>query len=155
MSEQMTQTKWGRTTFGGGRFPAMAIAIPCGVAIGALLGLLAASLELGGTSALLVGAVFAVCLTFPATMLVYIFVVDRSTLEGATERPEESVESGWYEKAAAGALTDIILVAGVTGTVLAFLPTKFALEPGLMLTGVICVAFLSVGVRYLLQRHKG
>lgn len=155
MADQSVRTKWGRTTFGGGRFPAMTVAIPCGLVIGALLGLLAASLGAGGSSPALVGTVFALCLAAPSTMLVYVCVVDRSTMEGAAERPEESVESGWYDKAAAGALTDIVLVAGVIATVLAFIPTKFSLDPGLLLAGVIGLAFVSVAARYLLQRHRG
>lgn len=155
MTDQAVRTRWGRTRFGEGRFPAMAIAVPSGAALGALLGFLAASLGVGGSTPVLVGAVFALCLAFPSTMLVYVLVVDRSTLTGAAERPEESVESGWYDKAAAGALTDVVLVLGVTATVLAFIPTKLSLDPGLVLAGVICVAFVSVAVRYLLQRLRG
>lgn len=154
MTDQSTRTTWGRTTFGGGRFPAMAIALPCGTVIAALLGLLAATLRIGESNPLIVGVVFTMCLIFPATMLVYILVVDRSTMEGAAERPEESVEFGWYDKAAAGALGDIMIVAGITATVFSFIPHKFAVEPGLLLVGVICLAFISVGVRYLIQRHR-
>ncbi|MUK01473.1 hypothetical protein GM708_05755 [Vibrio cholerae] len=77
MVDQGVRTKWGRTTFGGGRFPAMAIAVPCGMVLGALLGLLAASLGAGGSSPVLTGAVFALCLAFPSTLLVYVLVVDR------------------------------------------------------------------------------
>lgn len=155
MSDQNTRTRWGRATVAGGRFPAMTVAAPGGVLISALLGWLAASLGVGGTSPILTGAVFALCLSFPSTMLVYVLLVDRSTLAGATERPEESVESGWYDKAAAGAVTDVVLVAGVTATVLAFIPTKFAVDPGLLLSGVVGLAFVSVAIRYLLQRHRG
>lgn len=155
MVDQGVRTKWGRTTFGAGRYPAMAVALPCGIVLGALLGVLAALLGVGGSDPALVGAVFAVCLAFPSTMLVYLLVVDRSTMTGAADRPEESVEAGWYEKAAAGALTDIVLAAGATATVLSFIPEKFALDPGLMLAGVVASAFVSVAVRYLLQRHRG
>ncbi|THJ64605.1 hypothetical protein E8P82_14630 [Arthrobacter echini] len=132
----------------------MAIALPCGTVIAALLGLLAAMLRIGESNPLVIGVVFAVCFIFPATLLVYILVVDRSTMKGAAERPEESVEFGWYDKAAAGALGDIVVVAGITALVLSFIPDKFALDPGLLLAGVVCLAFVSVGVRYLIQRHR-
>jgi nucleoside permease NupC len=155
MVDQGVRTKWGRTTFGGGRFPAMAIAVPCGMVLGALLGLLAASLGAGGSSPVLTGAVFALCLAFPSTLLVYVLVVDRSTMAGAAEKPEESVESGWYDKAAAGALHDVVLVAGVTASVLAFLPEKFLLDPGLLLAGVVGLCFASFAVRYLLLQRRG
>lgn len=154
MTDQSVRTTWGRATFGGGRFPAMAIALPCGTVIAALLGLLAATLRIGEPNPFIIGVVFVVCFIPPATMLVYILIVDRSTMKGAAERPEESVESGWYDKAAAGALTDIVIVAGITATVLSFIPDKLALEPGLLLAGVICLAFVSVGVRYLIQQHR-
>lgn len=155
MTEQTVRTKWGRTTFGGGRFSAAAIAIPCGVMIAVLLGVVTASFSGGASSPALVGAVFALCLAVPSTLLVYVLVVDRSTMQGATDRPEESVESGWYDKAAAGALTDLVLLAGVTGTVLAIIPTKFPVDASLVLAGVVGVAFASVALRYLAQRHRG
>ncbi|WP_146065604.1 hypothetical protein [Arthrobacter pityocampae] len=156
MADQSVRTTWGRTAFAKGRFPAIAVAAPSGIVIGAVLGLLAASLGVGGSaSPILVGVVFALCLAFPSTMLVYILVVDRSTMAGAAERPEESVESAWYDKAAAGALTDIILVAGLAAAVLSFLPARYSVDPGLLLAGVLGFASLSVAVRYLLQRLRG
>ncbi len=155
MATQQTRTAWGRMKFGSGRVSAMAIAIPSGVTLGAVVGLLSVLIGLTGPHPVLGGVVFALCLTVPATLLVYILVVDRNTLDGAAERPDDSIESRWYERAAAGAFTDIILVIGVGATVLAFISTDFFVDLKLVLPAVIGVCFASFGIRYLLLRRRG
>ncbi|MCQ1957478.1 hypothetical protein NNX39_13330 [Arthrobacter sp. zg-Y826] len=99
--------------------------------------------------------VFFACIPMPAVALVYLLVVDRNTLIGATERPDDSVESGWYEKAAAGSFTDLILLLGVAATVLAFVPMDFSVDLKLVLPAMIALGFASFGIRYLVLRRKG
>jgi hypothetical protein len=53
------------------------------------------------------------------------------------------------------AMTDVVLIAGVIATVLAFIPTKFSLHPGPMLVGVVSLCFGSFAVRYLLLQRRG
>ncbi|MCQ1987100.1 hypothetical protein [Arthrobacter sp. zg-Y844] len=99
--------------------------------------------------------VFAACIAMPAVALVYVLVVDRNTLIGATERPDDSVESGWIDKAAAGSFMDLIMVLGVAATVLAFIPKDFSVDLKLILPAVIALGFASFGIRYLVLRRKG
>jgi hypothetical protein len=155
MTVRRTRTKWGRTKFGTGRTPAMAVAIPCGLILGAALGGLSVLAGITDSNPVLGGLVFALCLTMPAIALVYVLIVDRNTLEGAAERPEDSVESGWYDRAAAGSFTDLILVLGVGSTILAFIPRDLPIDLKFVLPVIIAVCFASFGSRYLILRQKG
>ena len=155
MTIQQTRTKWGRTKFGSGRTPAMALAVPAGLLLAAALGGLSVLSGIMDSNPLLGGLIFALCLAMPAVALVYAVVVDRSTLEGAADRPEESVESGWYDRAAAGAFTDVILVAGVAATVLAFIPADLFVDLKLVLPAILAACFIFFGIRYLIIKRRG
>lgn len=155
MSISATRTKWGRTKFGDGRLPAMVIAIPGGLVLGAVLGAAAVWAGVAGPRPVLGGIVFALCLTSPGILAVYVLVADRDTMTGAIERPGESVESRWYDRAAAGALTDVVTLAGLSALFLVFVPSPPNPEPGLVPVAVIGIAFASFAIRYLLLRRKG
>lgn len=155
MTMQQTRSKWGRAKFGAGQVPAMAIAVPSGLILGAGLGLLAAAVGISGSNPVLGGLVFALFLAMPAAALVYALIVDRNTLQGAAERPEESIESKWYDHAAAGSFTDLILVAGLGATILAFIPGDFTVDLKLGLPAVVAVCFASFGIRYLALKRRG
>ncbi len=151
------RTKWGLARFGT-NIPAIAVAIPIGVVVAALIGSAAAWITpLTGSdvpSPLLLGVIVAIC-TFPATLgLTYAVVIDRATLVGATDRPEESVESQWYTRAAAGALSDVVLVVGLAAFISAFIPT-LEVRAYAVFAGVILLAAISCTVRYLVQRRRG
>src|SRR5690606_20913737 len=47
-------------------------------------------------------------------------IVDRTTLRGAVEKPDQTVEARWMASAQSGALTDLVTVVGITVAVLAF-----------------------------------
>ena len=155
MSVEQTRTKWGYAKFGAGRIPALAIAVPSGLALGVAGGLASVLVGGAGASPTLGFWVFAACIALPAMALAYALVVDRNTLAGAAERPDESVESGWLDKAASGSFTDLVLVRGVMATVLAFIPRDFPVDLKLTLPAVLLLAFASFGVRYLVLRRKG
>jgi hypothetical protein len=153
MIENNSRTKWGRARIGSGRVPAMAIAIPCGLVLGFLLSLVAVWAGIAGPNPVVGGAAFTLCLAVPATMLVWVLVLDRSTLQGAADLPEESIESRWYTKAAAGAQTDVILLAGLAVLVLTLLPWGAELDSRVVLGGVIGASFLSFSIRYQVLRR--
>ncbi len=155
MTDQSVRTKWGRTKFGAGNVPALAIAIPCGMILGAAGGWVSVLAGLNSSHPVIGFLAFALCLTLPGIALVFVVVVDRDTLEGSTEKPDESIESGWYDKASSGSFTDLLLVLGVASTVLAFLPIDFAVDVKIVLPAVLVLCFLSFGARYLLLKRKG
>jgi hypothetical protein len=154
MSENTERTKWGRTKFGSGRRSAMAIAIPCGLLVGIAMGVVGAMSGLTGPAPWLGAVVFALCLAVPVVLLVWVIIVDRSTLQGAAKDPEESIESRWYTQAAAGAQTDVILAASLGAFVLTLMPGSGQIDARLVLLGVIAASFLSFSLRYQLLRRK-
>lgn len=77
-------------------------------------------------------------------------MLDRSTLKGATENPEASIEGRWYDKAAAGVFSDILLLCGLGAAAFAFLDLQAPVS--LVLAAVIMLAMIDFGVRYLLLR---
>ena len=151
---QKPHTGWGRTKFAGGRTPALAIAIPVDILIAAAASLIGlASGVIPDKIALLGTAVLALCLSAPCIALVYALVVDRSTLRDATERPEESVETRWLDQASEGAFRDTILITGLALTGIALAGLRFDAMWALM--GVLVVALLSCGIRYLIAKRQG
>lgn len=155
MTIEQARTKWGRVKFGTGRTPAMAIAVPAGVVLALAGGLLSVLVGATASNPALGFWVFSFCLTMPAVALAYVLVVDRDTLRGAAERPDDSIESRWYDKAASGSFMDLIAGLGITLIVLTFIPRDFSVDLDLVLTAVLAACFVSFGVRYLVLRRKG
>lgn len=152
---EQPRTKWGHTRFGAGRIAAMAVSIPLGILFGLAGGFLAVVAGVAGSNPVLGYLAFALCLTVPGIGLVFAVVVDRNTLEGAAERPDDSIESGWYEKATSGSFHDIIVVLGVAALVLSFIPRDFQVDLKIVLPAVLALCFVSAGIRYLVLRRKG
>jgi len=154
MTEPHSRTKWGRTKLGNGRMPAMALAAPSGLVVGFGLSLVAVATGIAGPNPLLGAAVFTLCLAVPATLLVWVLLVDRSTLQGAAERAEESIESRWYVSAAAGAQTDVIGAAALAALLISVVPSGSELDPRIALLGVIAVSFVSFALRYQVVQRR-
>lgn len=145
----VARSKWGKVRVGSRWIGAVPPAIALGILATAVLAAMVAALGLVPDYPVAAGVATAPSLS----ALSWVLLVDRSTLEGATDRPEDSVEASWYEKAASGAFTDILLVTGLGCTALAFAPIEVEGLHALM--AVILVAFASFGVRYAVQRRKG
>lgn len=155
MTIQQTRTKWGRTKFGTGRTSAMAIALPCGLVLGAVGGWLSVLVGITESNPIVGFLVFTLCLTMPALALVYALIVDKNTLEGAAEQPDDSIEAKWYDKATSSSFTDLIWVLGAVSIALAFIPTNISVDLKLVLPAVLAVCFTSFAIRYLMLRYKG
>ncbi|WP_430592098.1 hypothetical protein [Humidisolicoccus flavus] len=148
-----TRSRWGRVKFGERRVSAMAAALPIGAVLAVIVGFIAVASGTAGPHPLLGGTVFALVTVWPLAGLAWALMVDRSTLQGATDRPEESVENAWYENAASSAFTDTITIVGLSLAVLAI--GGIALDARIALAGVIGVAALSFAVRFLIKRARG
>ncbi|MBF4995298.1 hypothetical protein ITX31_14415 [Arthrobacter gandavensis] len=149
MSIENTRSKWGRGRFGGSTSHLMAASLTVGVLVSAALGWLFMVLR-NGDRPLLAFGIMAVFTLPIAAVLAWVVLVDRSTVAGALDKPEDSVESVWYDKAASGAFTDILLVGGLGCAALTFLGTEAT--AGLVLGGVVAFAMLDFGARYLWQK---
>lgn len=148
-----TRTRWGRTRFAGGRIPAMAIAIPIGMLLA--IGTGAITLWTGvarGEQAVVIAGVFALVMVWGLVGLVWALIVDRSTLRGAIDKPDDSIESKWLDAAMAGAFSDIFLLVGLGVAMLAITDIKF--DVIWALSGVLFIAMFSVIVRYLIAMKR-
>ena len=151
--QEISRSRWGRVRFGRGRASAMAPAIPLGIGAAAVIAAL--SVLLGFAAEIPWVGVFSLtfALAGPMIALVWALCVDRSTLRGALDRPEESVESVWYDKATQGAFHDVLLVSGLALAGLMITGTR--VQGTVVLLGVLAVCVLSAGTRYLISRQRG
>lgn len=148
------RTRWGRLRFAGGRIPALAVAIPVGLILAVGVGALTLATGVSRSEdALLIAGVFALVMSWGLIGLVWAIIVDRSTLRGALPKPEESVEATWLDTAMSGAFGDTIMLTGFTVVFLAI--TGVELDAMWALLGVLCVAFFSAFVRYLIVKKRG
>ncbi|WAC66000.1 hypothetical protein OVA14_12005 [Agrococcus sp. SL85] len=145
------RTRWGRVR-GTAGMPALAIAIPVGLLLGAAGGAVAAAM-IDAPSPMLVGLAVGASMGVPFVALVWALLVDRESLRGVVDRPEESVEGAWYDRAAQGAFSDTILVVGLATAALAV--TGLRIDVVVALVGVLLVAMASCGIRYLVARRRG
>lgn len=145
------QTRWGRVRGTQGT-PAMAVAIPLGLLLATGGGAVAAAM-IDAAAPLLVGLAVGASMAIPLVALVWATAVDRASLRGALDRPEESVEGAWYDRAAQGAFSDTILVVGLATAALAV--TGIRIDVVLALMGVLLVAMGSCGIRYVVARRRG
>ncbi|WP_232527820.1 hypothetical protein [Microbacterium suaedae] len=147
------RTRWGRIKFAGGRVPAMAIAIPAGLVLAVAAGALTLLTQVSeGEHALVVAGVTALVMSWGLIGLTWALVVDRASLQGAIDNPEESIESKWLDTAMAGALRDTIMLTGFALATLAI--TGFDIDALWALVGVILIAFSSTLVRYLMAKKR-
>lgn len=148
------RTRWGRARFGGGSARLLSLSIICGVMLaagmGSLFGLLVATPE----HQLLASSLFAVMVLPVSGAIFWALFVDRDSLRGAIADPEASIESHWYDKAAASTFTDLLLVLGLGGAIFSFAP--FEANVGTVLAAVIVLLMADFAVRYrMLSRAEG
>lgn len=148
-----TNSRFGRARFGGGTPALVAATLLGGAAIASALGALYAALGEQGDQgdAWLRFSVMAVVTLPVAAALVWAASVDRSTLTDATERPEDSVESAWFDRAARGAFGDTFMTVGLAAA--AFSITGLQVDTGLLLLGLATLIGVDVAVRYLLAKR--
>ncbi|MGD6978664.1 hypothetical protein ACQCU5_03370 [Citricoccus zhacaiensis] len=145
-TNRTTRSVWGRARCGGSPTTLLVVALIVGVLISAGLGGLFLVLGTAENPMFAFWVVFVITLPVSAA-LGWAVLVDRSTLAGALDKPEDSIESAWYDKAASGAFGDILLVGGLGagGFGLAGIegPLTWALS------ALVVFAMLDIAVRYL------
>lgn len=146
-----TTSKWGRSRFGGGSTALILISLGLGLVLAAGAGALFA--KFGDTEkpwlafTVMTGAALA-----PLSAMVWAILVDRLTITGVTKRPEESVENSWYDQAASGTFTDMLLILGVSATFFSIF--RFNLNTGLVLAALIVIMMADFGIRYLIKSRR-
>lgn len=146
-----TRSKLGRARWGGGSASLLSASIAIGVIISAGAGALFAWLSS------VEQPVLAFCIVAIATLpisvtLGWALLVDRSSLRGAVDKPEESIESAWYEKAASGAFGDIVMVGALGFAGFGFLQLNASVS--WILLAVTLLAMIDFGARYVWLRKS-
>ncbi len=144
------RTRWGRSRFGGSPGVLIVVSLLVGAVLVAGIGWLAMLVEPGSENPWLLFWVTAI-VTWPfGAILVWALLVDRSTLSGALDDPELSVESRWYDKAASGAFHALIVALGLGVAAFQFLNVDVA--PPLLLGGYFVLAVAAFGISYLFAK---
>ncbi|WP_353115175.1 hypothetical protein [Microbacterium sp.] len=139
--------------FGEGRLSALGVAIPFGVIMAGAAGAVALATDSVGPYPVFGATVVALVLLWPCVGLVWALIVDRETLQGATENPEQSVESAWYSRASSGAFGDTLLVTGLGAAAIGV--ANIPITAPIALSAVLLIALGSWAIRYLLLRRRG
>lgn len=148
----MEPRTWGRTKSGR---PVAPIGIAGGGVVGVLFGLLYFAANRtdpqGWMKALAIGLVM-IPMGFA---FVALFTVDRTTMKGAVQRPEVSVEDLWLQKAGYYAFFVIMIVLSVFEMVALFLPSLRDLHIHRdWLWGLVLLGWASCGIAYLVIKKR-
>ena len=129
------------------KIPAIFPAVPVGalLAIGAAVFKVAANPT--GPHRLAAVAILAACLAGPLIALVWMLIVDRSSLPGATAHPERAVEHHWHSLAATNTFLITIAAAGIGAAVTSG-------NVSFVLAGIVVFEFLVYGISYLWAKHR-
>ncbi|QOR70780.1 hypothetical protein IM660_00150 [Ruania alkalisoli] len=145
--------RWGRSQWGRTRPAAWWHAAPLGIVLTVILSIAFSLIGFDAEQRRLALGIGLLCFTGPALALAWIVVVDRSTIRGAVDRPEETVENIWWDKATQHTLYDVVVVIGVGAAVLSLTGWEVTAVTALMaLAGLIAA---DVAIRYVLARRAG
>ncbi|MBY0794355.1 hypothetical protein [Corynebacterium parakroppenstedtii] len=113
------RTRFGRAKFGGGQKLLIALSILMGSVLATVFGVLVALTQFTDNRILVAGCFFVVLAPAMST-IAWALMVDRSTIDGAIDQPEKSIENHWYLHAAQDTLHLGLVSVGVLGTVSTF-----------------------------------
>ncbi|MFH0411431.1 hypothetical protein ACG98H_06070 [Corynebacterium sp. L4756] len=121
------RSRFGRSKYGGTSTALMVGSFAAGLVVSvAIATVLWAIIQPPESTALYLG-VFTLCL-FPVAMAAsWAFLVDRNTIRGATENPENSIESTWYDNAAQSTFHIILVAIGALGVASVFTDIRVTL----------------------------
>ena len=142
------RSKWGRSRFGG----SPTTLIVTSLAIGTVLALITAWL-ISLTKPNYQGPgwlIYVICMVVllpVAAAAAWALLVNRSTLAGAPDDPDSSVEAGWYNKAATGAFHTLISSLGIG--VLVFSLVDIEISTSILLIIYCGIAVIAFAVSYL------
>lgn len=137
------------------KIPAMHIALPAGVALALISGLVKVIVfNPDGSYKWIGGLILGACLVPAWVCLIWLAVADRSTLPGALPNPDDSIEKSWADKAARDALGVVLGVCGAPTFILeVFFEDQVSVIPE-VLVGVIILGCVSYAISYFIRRCR-
>ncbi|OFP86553.1 hypothetical protein [Corynebacterium sp. HMSC059E07] len=146
----MPTSRFGRPKWGGTQTTLIALSLAVGLLIAAAAGV-ALGVFVHRDAPWLAVAVYTLCLLPIASAASWAFMVDRSTIDGATPDPENSIESHWYSQASENTLHAMLFAIGGLGIISSI--WDFSVS-GTLLT-IILGAFVTgtFGISYLAHKQ--
>ncbi|MGV0361473.1 hypothetical protein ACUY2X_05165 [Corynebacterium minutissimum] len=146
----MPTSRFGRPKWGGTQTTLIALSLAVGLLIAAAAGV-ALGVFIHRDAPWLAVAVYTLCLLPIAAAASWAFMVDRSTIRGATPDPENSIESHWYSQASENTLHALLFAIGGLGIISSI--WDFSVS-GTLLT-IILGAFVTgtFGISYLAHKQ--
>ena len=143
----MQTTRFGRPKFGGSQTKLITLSLAAGAVIAAAAGAIMAAF-IHEDSPWLAFAVYSLCLLPVAISASWLFMVDRSTIRGATPDPENSIESHWYSQASENTLHAMLYGIGGLGVVSSFWEfqvsgTMLTIILGVFVTGTFGISYFA------------
>lgn len=143
----MDTTRFGRPKFGGSQTTLITLSVAAGASLAAAVGALVA-VFVHDDSPWLAFAVYSLCLLPVATAASWGFMVDRSTIRGATPDPENSIEAHWYSQASESTLHAMLIGIGGLGIVSSFWEfqvsgTLLTIILGVFVTGTFGISYFA------------
>ncbi|MDK8676596.1 hypothetical protein [Corynebacterium tuberculostearicum] len=143
----MQTTRFGRPKFGGSQAKLITLSVAAGAALAAAAGAIVAAF-VHEDSPWLAFAVYSLCLLPVAISASWLFMVDRSTIRGATPDPENSIESHWYSQASENTLHAMLFGIGGLGIVSSFWEfqvsgTLLTIILGVFVTGTFGISYFA------------
>ena len=143
----MQTTRFGRPKFGGSQAKLITLSVAAGAALAAAAGAIVAAF-IHDDSPWLAFAVYSLCLLPVAISASWLFMVDRSTIRGATPDPENSIESHWYSQASENTLHAMLFGIGGLGIVSSFWEfqvsgTLLTIILGVFVTGTFGISYFA------------
>lgn len=143
----MQTTRFGRPKFGGSQAKLITLSVAAGAALAAAAGAIVAAF-VHEDSPWLAFAVYSLCLLPVAISASWLFMVDRSTIRGATPDPENSIESHWYSQASENTLHAMLFGIGGLGVVSSFWEfqvsgTMLTIILGVFVTGTFGISYFA------------
>lgn len=146
----MPTSRFGRPKWGGTQTTLIALSVAAGLVLATVAGAAIATF-VHQEAPWLAFMVYALCLLPVTTVASWAFMVDRSTIRGATPDPENSIESHWYAQASENTLHAMLFAIGGLGIVSSI--WDFSVS-GTLLT-IILGAFVTgtFGISYLAHKQ--
>ena len=143
----MQTTRFGRPKFGGSQAKLITLSVAAGAALAVAAGAIVAAF-VHEDSPWLAFAVYSLCLLPVAISASWLFMVDRSTIRGATPDPENSIESHWYSQASENTLHAMLYGIGGLGIASSFWDfhvsgTLLTIILGVFVTGTFGISYLA------------
>ncbi|WCZ31526.1 hypothetical protein [Corynebacterium massiliense] len=145
------RSRFGRAKFGGGPKTLIAVSAAVGLVLSIALSVIVALTAFTENTPLAV-ALFTAFTAPWLIAIVWVLLVDRDTVEGAIDKPEQSIESRWYALVAQDTVHALLWSVGVMGVASVFVDASVSLGTATIVLGV----FLTVvfGVAYFLRKRS-